>query len=84
MGEHGEHRASHGHLRHSEAEHRLAHDPEALRPQFQSDKEEQHCDAELGDIANLVNIRDKVQPRRTDDGAADEISQNAPEARPPR
>ena len=44
-------------LRGAQPEHRAAHHPQPLRPQFQPDQEQQHDHAEAGDIGDLVRHR---------------------------
>ena len=64
MGEHGDDGGSRHQLPEAEAEHRLAQDPQPVRPQFEPDQEEQHNNAEFGDMGDLLDIRDQSQPRR--------------------
>ena len=56
--EHGrEDRSGHQHLRQAEAENVGAHRPEPRRLQLQADEEEEHHDAELGDLHDLLARR---------------------------
>ena len=45
----------------SEGEYGSAHDPEALGAEFQADEEEQHDDAERGDVGDLADVVDQAQ-----------------------
>ena len=70
-------------LRRPKGEHRAPHHPKPLRPQFQPDQEQQHDDAERGDIGDLVDFGDQPQAGRADDHARQQIAEHAAEAEPP-
>ncbi len=72
------HRARHQ-LAQPQAENRFAQYPEAMRPQFQADQEQQHYDAERRDIGDLVHAGHQAEPARPDHHAGHQVADDAAE-----
>jgi hypothetical protein len=80
----GEQRRARHHLAEAQPEHRLAENPEPMRPEFEADQEQQHHDAEFRDRRDSRDIGDEAQPGRADHRAGDQVAKNAAEPQPAR
>ena len=72
-------------LRAAEAEHGVAHRPQALGAQLEPDHEQQEHDAELGEVQDLLGlvVGEHAPDRRgTEQNADDEVAQHAADAEP--
>ncbi len=74
-----ESRAAQHKLRGAQPEHRPAHHPQPLRPQFQPDQEQQHDHAEAGDVGDLAHAGDQSQAGGADRHARHQIAEHAAE-----
>jgi hypothetical protein len=67
-------------LRQAGAEHRLAHQPQALRRQLQADDEQQQDHAELGELRGRLRLRGEVQDIRANQHAGGKVAKHGTEA----
>ncbi len=79
VGDDGQQQPAGHELARAQAEHRAAHDPEALRPQFEPDQEQQHDHAQCGDFGDPVNVLHEAEAERADGHAGNEVPEHAAE-----
>ncbi len=69
-------RAGGGDLRQAQPEDLLAQAPQSRRHHLQADDEQQHHDAEFGDMQDGLSVGEKAQTERTDRDAGRQIAQH--------
>ena len=84
-GEHagdGQQRAADEHLRGAQPEDLAPQAPQPRRLHFQADHEQEHDDAELGDMQDRLRIGEQAEPERADDQPRGQIAEHRAEAEP--
>ena len=66
-------------LRETRAEHGVAQHPEPRRLQLETDRKQQHRDAELGEMQDAFGVGDDTQAPGTDDGAGRQVTEHGAE-----
>ncbi len=74
--------AADGNLRGAEAEYVTAQPPKARRLHFEADDEEEHDDAEFGDVEDRTRIGEELQAPGADGEAGGEIAEDRSEPQP--
>jgi len=70
-------------LHRAEAEDLLAHAPQPGRLHLQANDEQEHDDAEFGDVQDGLRVRKEAEPERPDDQPGGEIAEHRAQAQAP-
>lgn len=76
QGHSADHQAGQQHLQQADAEHRLAHHPQAPRRQLQADDEQQQYHAHLGDLRDAFRVVHQAQHAGTDQHAGQQVAEH--------
>ena len=80
--EHGQQQPAERHLGSTEPEDRVAELPQPARAHFQANDEQEHDDADLGDVKQRVGIGDQAEDMRADQQAGGQVAEHGPEPEP--